>query len=78
MLIDPSPSQFLSWSGKTIVQGILDRDLRAIRAKAVPNVKRETLQNEVLNNVKYGSTAYKDDAVGYLIKENREDNKKRA
>jgi transposase-like protein len=51
--------------GKTIVQGILDRDLRQVRAKVVPNVKRETLQNEVLNNVKFGSTVYTDDAVGY-------------
>jgi transposase-like protein len=50
---------------KTIVQGILDRDLRQVRAKVVPNVKRETLQNEILNNVKYGSTVYTDDAVGY-------------
>jgi hypothetical protein len=28
-------------------------------------VKRETLQNEVLNNVKYGSPVYTDDAVPY-------------
>jgi transposase-like protein len=41
------------------------RDLRQVRAKVVPNVKRETLQNEVLNNVKFGSTVYTDDAVGY-------------
>src|SRR5271166_2658921 len=44
------------FGGKTVVQGILDRDMREVRAKVVPNVKRETLQNEVLNNVKYGST----------------------
>ncbi len=37
--------------GKTIVQGILDRDARQIRAKVVPNIKRETLQTEVLQNV---------------------------
>lgn len=51
--------------GKAVVQGILDRDLREVRAKVIPNVKRETLQNEILNNVKYGSTGYTDDAVGY-------------
>jgi transposase-like protein len=51
--------------GKTIVQGILDRDLREVRAKVVPDIKRETLQNAILNNVKYGSTVYTDDAVGY-------------
>ena len=52
-------------TGKAIVQGILDRDERKIRAKVVPNVKRETLQTEVLNNVKYGSKVYSDDAVPY-------------
>src|SRR5882762_10484637 len=40
--------------GKTIVQGFLDRDLRKVRAKIVPNVKRETLQAEVLKEVKFG------------------------
>jgi transposase-like protein len=43
---------------KTIVQGILDRDLRKVRATVVPNVKRETLQNAILKNVKHGSTVY--------------------
>jgi transposase-like protein len=51
--------------GKTIVQGILDRNLRQIRATVVPNVKRETLQNEILKNVKYGTKVYTDDAVAY-------------
>jgi transposase-like protein len=51
--------------GKTVVQGIFDRNLREVRAKVVPDVKRETLQNAILNNVKYGSTVYTDDAVGY-------------
>lgn len=51
--------------GKTIVQGILDRDMRKVRATVVKDIKRETLQDEVLKNVKYGSTVYTDDAVGY-------------
>lgn len=51
--------------GKTIVQGFLDRDLRKVRAKIVPNVKRETLQAEVLKEVKYGTRVYTDDAVAY-------------
>jgi len=51
--------------GKTVVQGFLDRDLRKVRAKIVPNVKRETLQAEVLKEVKYGSKVYTDDAVAY-------------
>ena len=54
-----------SGGAKTIVQGIFDRDERKIRAKVVPNVKRETLQAEVLSNVKYGSKVYSDDAVPY-------------
>ena len=52
-------------SGKTIVMGMLDRDLREVRAKIVPNVKRETLQAEVLRDVKHGSRVYTDEAVGY-------------
>ena len=51
--------------GKTIVQGILDRTLRQVRATVVPDVKRETLQNEILKNVKYGTKVYTDDAVAY-------------
>lgn len=51
--------------GKTAVMGILDRDLRKIRAKVVPNVKRETLQAEILENVKYGSKVYTDEAPAY-------------
>jgi transposase-like protein len=51
--------------GKTPVVGILDRDLRQIRAKVVADVKRETLQNEVLKNVKYGTKVYTDEHVAY-------------
>ena len=28
--------------------GMLDRDVRKVRAKVIPNVKRETLQKEIL------------------------------
>jgi transposase-like protein len=52
-------------TGKTIVQGMLDRNLREVRAKVVPDLKRETLQNEILKNVKYGTTVYTDEAVAY-------------
>jgi hypothetical protein len=51
--------------GKMIVQGILDRTARQVRATVVPNVKRETLQSEILRQVKYGSKVYTDDAVAY-------------
>jgi transposase-like protein len=50
---------------KTAVQGILDRDARQIRAKVLSNVKRETLQNEILNHVEFGSKLYTDNAVAY-------------
>jgi transposase-like protein len=50
---------------KTIVQGFLDRDVRKVRAKIVPDVKRETLQKEVLNAVKYGTKVFTDEHVGY-------------
>jgi transposase-like protein len=51
--------------GKAIVMGLLDRDTRQVRAKVIPNVKRETLQNEILNEVSSNSTVYTDSAVGY-------------
>jgi transposase-like protein len=50
---------------KTAVFGVLDREMRQVRAKVVPNVKRETLQNEILNSVHPGSKVYTDAAVGY-------------
>lgn len=52
-------------TGKSVVVGMLDRDERKIRATVMPNVKRETLQAEILNNVKYGSPVFTDDAVPY-------------
>jgi transposase-like protein len=51
--------------GGIAVQGILDRDARQIRTQVVPDLKRETLQTEILKNVKYGSSVYTDDAVIY-------------
>src|SRR5580700_7767483 len=42
-------------TGKAVVQGILDRSLREVRATVVPNAKRETLQNLVLKNIRHGS-----------------------
>src|SRR5271165_4138113 len=52
-------------SGKAVVQGILDRTARQVRAKVMPNVTREVLQSEILKQVKYGTTVYTDDAVVY-------------
>lgn len=53
------------FAGKAVVQGILDREARQVRAKVVPDIKRETLQTEVLKQVKYGSRVYTDDLVAY-------------
>jgi len=51
--------------GKTAVHGILDRHYRQVRAKVVPNVGRETLQNAILNNVTPFAKVYTDEHVGY-------------
>ena len=53
------------YPGKTAVMGLLDRETRQVRAKVIPNVRRETLQNEILNNIEHGSTIYSDQAVSY-------------
>jgi len=50
---------------KTVVFGVLDRNLRQVRAQVIPDVKRETLQNAVLNQVARGSRVYTDNFVGY-------------
>ena len=57
--------------GKAVVMGMLDRDLRQVRAKVVPNVKRETLQAEVMKAVKHGSRVYTDQAVAYDLLHSR-------
>ena len=36
---------------------MFDRESRQVRAKVMPNTKRETLQKEILKNVKYGSAS---------------------
>jgi len=51
--------------GKTAVQGILDRELRQVRAKVLPNIKRETLQNTILENVTPFAKLYTDAAMSY-------------
>ena len=51
--------------GKTAVAGILDRETRRVRAKVVPNVRRETLQAAILNAIAPGSHLYTDEAATY-------------
>jgi transposase-like protein len=48
-----------------VVMGMLDRESRQVRAKVIPNVKRETLQNEILNQIEGGSTVYTDGLPAY-------------
>jgi transposase-like protein len=50
---------------KAIVMGMLDRDSRQVRAKVIPNVRRDVLQGEILNGVEGGSTVYTDGYPGY-------------
>jgi transposase-like protein len=54
------------YTAKIPVMGMLDRDSRQIRAKVVPNVRRETLQNEILNYIQGGSQVYTDASSSYL------------
>ena len=54
-----------AFTHKTAVLGMIDRESRQIRAKVVPNVRKETLQNEILSQVKPGSKVFTDQAVTY-------------
>src|SRR5580693_2512332 len=46
------------YAEKAIVVGMLDRDTRQVRANVIPNVKRETLQNAILNGIERKATVY--------------------
>jgi transposase-like protein len=50
---------------KVPVMGMLDRETRQVRAHVIPNVKRETLQNAILNSLEDGTTIYTDNASAY-------------
>jgi transposase-like protein len=52
-------------SQKIPVMGMLDRETRRVRAKVIPNVKREVLQAEILEAIEKGSTIYTDRWTGY-------------
>jgi transposase-like protein len=51
--------------GKTAVQGLLDRELRQVRTRVLKDVKRETLQNTILENVTPFAKVYTDEATVY-------------
>jgi transposase-like protein len=50
---------------KAIVMGMLDRESREVRAKVIPDVKRDVLQREIINGIEKGSTVYTDGYASY-------------
>src|ERR1035441_2221133 len=50
---------------KIPVMGMLNRETREVRAKVVPNVKRETLQREILKHVGFNAHVFTDQHAGY-------------
>ena len=55
----------MGFNNKAIVMGIRDRETRQVRAKVIPDVNRETLQNEILENIEKKSKVYTDQSQGY-------------
>jgi transposase-like protein len=53
------------YMGKTPIMGMFDRTSREVRAKVVPNTRRDTLQREILNGIHFGSRIYTDQAVAH-------------
>jgi transposase-like protein len=54
-----------TYGHKIAVQGIFDKEARQVRAKVVPNVRRATLQKEILSGIEWGSTLHTDQAQAY-------------
>jgi len=50
---------------KIPVVGLLDRETREVRAKVVPNVTREVLQDAILSNITGEGTVYTDSSKAY-------------
>ena len=53
------------YAEKTAVFGMIERGTRQVRATVIPNVKRETLQKKILEQVGFGATVYTDGWPGY-------------
>ena len=60
--IDRNKSEMIA---KTPVHGMLDRELRQVRAQVIPNAKREVLQKAILDNVTPFSKVFTDEHAGY-------------
>ena len=50
---------------KAIVMGMLERETRKVRAKVIPNVRRDVLQDEILKQIEPGSFVFTDAHKGY-------------
>jgi transposase-like protein len=50
---------------KTAVLGMLETGSRQVRAHVIPNARRDTLQNAILERVGFGSTLHTDTWAGY-------------
>lgn len=57
--------QGLHANPKMAVFGMLDRETRQVRAKVVPNVRRDTLQAEILKHIHDKATVYTDGSSSY-------------
>jgi len=57
--------QGMNANPKMAVMGMLDRESRQVRAKVIPNAKREVLQRHILNEIEKGSIVYTDGWTGY-------------
>jgi transposase-like protein len=56
---------------KTIVMGMLDRESGHVRAEVIPFAQRDFMESTVHKHVKFGSTVYTDEHVGYIGLRNR-------
>jgi len=50
---------------KAIVMGMLERTTKQVRAKVIPNVRRESLLPEILSEISKGSVVFTDGHTGY-------------
>jgi transposase-like protein len=50
---------------KTAVMGMLDREMRQVRAQVIPNVRREILFEAIIQNIEKGSKVFTDAMPGY-------------
>lgn len=53
------------YPGKVAVMGMLDRKARQVRAMVIPNVRRVTVQEQILKHIKGGAKLYTDESNAY-------------